>query len=134
MDAGADRVERELAHGDPHAAHTQVAQPEDPLTVGHHDHLHVPVLDVVEDRVYLVLLRVGDVEAAWAVVDVAVADAGVADHGRVNDGDHLGDVLAYEPVEQNLVPVQELHQIQVALQVVVAGQVVGVGPLELPFR
>ena len=134
VDAGADRVQRELPHGDPHPAHTQIAQPEDPLAVGDHDHLHVPVLDVVEDRVDLALLRVGDVEAAWAMVDVAVAQAGVADHRRVDDRDHLSEVLAHEPVEQHLVAVEECHQVQVALQVVMAGQVVGVRPLELQFR
>ena len=134
MDAGADRVERELPHGDSHTAHTQIAEPEDPLAVGHHDHLQVPVLDVVEDRVDLALLREGDVEAAWAMVDVAVAQAGVADHRRVDDRHHLSEVLAHEPVEEDLVPVQERHQVQVALQVVMAGQVVGVGPLESQFR
>jgi hypothetical protein len=43
-------------------------------------------------------------------------------------------MLAHESVEEDLVPVQQLDQVQVALEIVVGCQVIGVGPLELPFR
>ena len=40
-DARAGRVERELADGDAHAVHAQIAQAQDPLPIGDHDHVDV---------------------------------------------------------------------------------------------
>ena len=46
--AGAGRVERQLADRDAHAADAQVAEPEDPLAIGHHDEAHVGLRPVGE--------------------------------------------------------------------------------------
>ena len=106
MDAGAERVERELADRDAHAADAQVAQPEDALAVGHDDHVARRRTGAFRSIASIALaVRVGDEQAARPAVDVAVVLARHADHRRVDDRHHLGDVLLHKAVEERLVAI-----------------------------
>ena len=71
VDAAAERVERELADRDAHAPDAQVAQAEDPLAVGHDDHVHRGERPVRQDRVDLVAVLVRQEQAARFAVDPA---------------------------------------------------------------
>ncbi len=117
VDAAAGRVERELADRDAHAAGALVAQAEDALAVGDDDHLDLRRGGVLQDRVDVVALRIGDEQAARAAIDVAELLAGEADRRRVDDRHHLGQVVEQEPVEQRLVGVLELAQVDVPFEV-----------------
>jgi len=105
MQAGERRVQRELADWDPHAVRAEVAEPEDALAVGHHDHGGLaarPVAHHLRDAA-AVLRR--DEHAARAPVDVPVVLAGEADRRRVDDRHQLFRVLHDHPEEQRLVAV-----------------------------
>ena len=64
VDAGAGRVERQLADGDAHAAGALVAQPQDALAVGDDDHLDLVEARMIEDRLEGVALRVAQEQPA----------------------------------------------------------------------
>jgi hypothetical protein len=49
MDAGAGRVERELADRDAHAERAEIAEPENALAVGHDDEAHACTRPVAQD-------------------------------------------------------------------------------------
>ena len=85
--AGAGRVKRELADGNPHAVHAQVAQPQNTGTVGDDDDVHVLVGDVRHEFCDVPLILGGHVEPPHVAVDVAVLLARFA-HGRGVDERH----------------------------------------------
>ena len=114
--AAAERVERQLADGNAHAAGALVSQAEDALPVGDNDDLDVPA-HVGEDRLHLVALWVRDEQAPRPPVDVAELLTRLPHDGCVDDGHHLIDVFQQQPVEERLVLVLELAKINVLLQV-----------------
>ena len=116
IDAAAERVERQLADGNAHAAGALVSQAEDALPVGDNDDLDLPA-HIGEDRLHLVALRVRDEQAPRPPVDVAELLARLPHDGRVDDGHHLIDVFQQQPVEERLVLVLELAKIDMLLQV-----------------
>ena len=85
--AGAGRVKRELADGNPHAVHAQVAQPQNTGTVGDDDDVHVLVRDVRHEFCDVPLILGGHVEPPHVAVDVAVLLARFT-HGRGVDERH----------------------------------------------
>ena len=50
-------------------------------------------------------MRIGDEQAARPAIDVAELLAGHADHRRVDDRHHLGDVVVHKAVEERLVAI-----------------------------
>ena len=114
-DSGARGVEGQLPGRDPHPADPLIAEPEDPLAVGHDDDSRRPRM-VGEDGVDLVALLVRDVEAARVAVDVRELLARLAHHRRVHDRHHLVDVVVEEAEEQRLVPVLQAGEVDVALE------------------
>ena len=74
---------------------------------------------VAQDLRQPVALRVGHEQAAAAPVDVAELLAGQPDRRRVDDRDHLLDVVDEQPVEEHLVGVLQGTQVDVPVQVVV---------------
>ena len=116
MDAAAERVQRELADRDAHAADAQVAQAEDALAVGHDDHVHLAIGPVRQDRVDLVAVLVREEQPARLAVDPAEVLARLADHRGVDQRHHLGDVVAHQAVEEHLVAVLEVAEVDVLLE------------------
>ena len=78
VDAAAGDVDRQLADRDAHAAGPLVPQAEDALAVGHHDDLDLRRGGVLEDRVDVAALGVGDEQPPGPPHDVAEALAGQA--------------------------------------------------------
>ena len=93
--------------------------PEDPLAVGDDDDVHLAVGAVPQRGADVVAMRVGDEQAARPAVDVAELLAALADHRRVDDRQHLDDVVEQQPVEEHLVGVLQVAQVDVPLEVVV---------------
>src|SRR6185436_13843600 len=117
MDAGAHRVQRQLADRDAHAADTEIAQPEDALAVGDDHDADVLRPEIRERRVDRVALRIRNVQAARPAVDAAIGLARLPDHRGVDDRHHLDQVLAEQPVERGLVAILQRHQVDVAFEV-----------------
>ena len=114
---GAGRVELQLADGDAHAVGAQVAQAEDALAGRGADDAHVldrPVPQHVLDPA-LVLER--HVQAARPAEDVAELQARLADRRGVDDRQEPRRVGHQHLVEERLVGVEQLDQVDVALQV-----------------
>ena len=120
VDAADEGVERELADRDAHPADALVAQAEDALPVGHHDHVDVALRPVVQYLVETVAVRIGHEQPARAPVDLAETLAGLTHRRGVDDRQGLGDVVTQHPVEQGLVAVLQRAQIDVFVEIVVA--------------
>ncbi len=118
MDAAGGRVQRQLPHGDRHAAGTLVAEAEDALVVGHHDQAHVGVGGVAEQLRDPVPVRGRDPQAPRPPEDVAERLACAPHCWGVHDRQQLLQVLHQQPVEEGLVAVVEGGQPDVALEVV----------------
>ena len=124
MNAGARRVERELADRDAHPARALIAQAEDALAVGHDDHAHVLPRPVAEARRDAAAVRVRDVEAARAPEEVTELLARLPDRGRVHDGHHCFEVFRQHAVEERLVAILQAREVDVTLEVVLLPAVV----------
>ncbi len=116
VDAGARRVERELAHRDAHAQRAEVPEPEDALAVGDDDQANTLERPVAQHLGDAALVAQREEQAARTPEDGAVLEAGLAHRRRVDQRDHLLDVVHDEAVEQDLVPVLEVGQVDVLLE------------------
>lgn len=87
-DAGACRVESELADGDTHAVDTQVTEAENARAVGDNGNLHM-LGPVVDYRVKMTLVGEREVQALRLSVDFGPSLAGFADRRRVDQGRDL---------------------------------------------
>jgi hypothetical protein len=128
VDPGACRVERELPDGNAHPVGPQVAQPQDPLAVGHHDDRHVLLRPVSQDLHHPSPVRRGDVEPPGAAEDVGELLARLAHGGGVDDGQHLLDVVDHRAVEQGAVPVLQAHEEDVLVEICALAMEVGEDP------
>ena len=115
--AGGD-IERHLADRDAHAVRPEIAEAENALTVGHDYQVHARQRHALEDLVDVRDVVRAEVDAAVPPGDVTELQAGLAHRGRVDNGDHLVEVLDQQPVEQHLVAVQEALQEDELLHVV----------------
>jgi hypothetical protein len=133
MDPGRGDVDGELADGDLDAPDALVADPEDPLGVGGDDEVDFVSAPSEVLQGLLDLLGVVDrqKDAARAAVLVAVAFDGLPDRRGVDDGQHLVEVLAEQPVEQHLVAVAQRRQVEVLREVIPLPAVLGVDPCDL---
>ena len=110
-------VQRELADRDTHTASALITDAEDPLPVRDHDDVHLPVGAVPQQRADVVPVWIGDEQPAVPPVDVAELLARLPDGRRVQDRQHLFDVVEEEAVEEDLVGVLERPQVDVSSQV-----------------
>ena len=120
IDAADQGVERQLADRNAHPADALVAQAEDALSVGHHDHIDVALRPVVQHLVETVAIGIGHEQPARAAVDLAETLAGLPHRRGVHDRQGLGDVVAQHAIEQRLVAVLQCTQIDVLVEIVVA--------------
>ena len=112
-DAASDRVEDELPDRDRQTSPALVADAEDGRRVGRDDDAHV-----VEHAVLHHLRGPRDIarrerEPSRAAIDRRGVDHRVAHGRRVDDGEHLGEVLLDERVKQDLVSLLETPQVRV---------------------
>ncbi len=130
-DAATGGVKRQLADGNAHAADALVTQTQNPLTVGDHDHLDVLLGGVLQHVIDPLLVRIGDEEATGAAIDVGELLARLAHRRGVDDGQHLGQVVVQQPIEQCLVGVLDVAQIDVLVHVVAKRHKLAIGTLGL---
>lgn len=100
-----------------------ISNAEDALAIGNHDDADFFVGAILKQLPNVVAQRIRNNQAARAPVDVAEFLARLCNHGRVNDGQHLLDVIEKKAVEKNLVGVLELAEINVTLEIVVLAQI-----------
>ena len=131
MQAGASRIERELADGNAHAERAQVTEAEDALAIGHHDHAHIRMRPVAQNLRDPAALADADENAAGPAEDGAVFEAGLADRGGVDDGDHLLRMLLHQPVEKGLVAVLQGGEEDVLLERIRFAAVIAVDAMQL---
>ena len=93
-----------------------VAEAEDALVVGDHDEADVALAEVAEALGDLAAVVGAEEQSARAAVDMAVLLAGQADGGRVDDRGQALEVLDQQPVEEDLVAVQQRNQADVLFQ------------------
>ena len=93
MDAADRGVQRQLPDRDPEPVDPLVADAENPLAVGHDDHVDVGMGTVPQQFGDLVPQRIRHDEAAGPAVDVAELLTRLADDRGVDDRRHLFDVL-----------------------------------------
>jgi hypothetical protein len=72
-------------------------------------------------------------QAARTPVDVAEFLASFGNNRRVNDGQHLLDMVEKQAIEKNLVGVLELAEINVTLEIVMLAEISFVGASRLFF-
>ena len=116
MDAPDGGVEGELADGNAHAAGALIAEPEDALAVAHHDGTDAVIAPMGQDPGDAVPVGKTENEAAGLVPDLAEALAALAHGGRIDQRQHLLDIVDQELVEQGLVGILEIAQEGVFLE------------------
>ena len=133
VDAAGGGVDGELADGDLDSSDTPVADAQDAFGVGHHHQVDLVGREAVVPQRDLDVLRGVDGQVDTARTSVLVAEAAdrLADRGRVDDRQHLLQVVCKQPEEQHLVAVPEQLEIDVLGQVRGLRLVLGVHPLEL---
>ena len=119
VDAARRGVHRELAQRDVHAADAPVADAQDGARVGGHDQVHVAAFEAGGQQRPLDHLGMvhGQVHAAGPPVLLAELLDGLAHRGRVDDRQHLPQVLGQHVVVQHLVAVAQLGEQHVLAQV-----------------
>jgi hypothetical protein len=128
VDTGRSAIQRQLAHGDAHAARPLIPQSQNPLVVRGHDQPDVWVRGVAEQGRNPVHVVRRDPDATRPPEDMAVLLAGPAHGRRVDDGQQFHQVLDQKAVEERLVAVLEDGEADELLQVV------RFGPQVLPFE
>jgi hypothetical protein len=93
MNSADERIERKFADGNAEAADALVADAQNAFPVGDNDDVDLWIWMITQQRRNKVAQRIRDEEAARAAVDVAEFLATEGDHGRVNDGQHLVDMI-----------------------------------------
>ena len=116
-DAPGGRVQRQFPDADRHAPEALIPDAQDGAAVGGDDHAHVVHGDVLQHVLHAVDVARADREPARVAVVAGVVAHGLADCGRVDDGQHLLKVVFEDRVEQHLVAVLEGTQVLVFFQV-----------------
>ncbi|MEZ6073767.1 MAG: hypothetical protein R3C10_26685 [Pirellulales bacterium] len=94
-----------------------IAKPQYPLGVRDHDHLNVRLHAVRQNLVDVVLVRKRNKEPTRTPVDVAKAFACFTDGRRVDDRQHLVDVVDGKPIEKRFVRILQIAQVDVLFQI-----------------
>ena len=115
--AGAGGVELQLADRDAGAVGAEVAEAEDAAAVGDADESNVLLRPVLQDLLHLAAARDRQVHAARLPVDMPELQAGLADGRVVDDRQKSRRVRHDGPVEQRFVVVEQIDQVDVAIEV-----------------
>jgi hypothetical protein len=119
VDASGCGVHRKLAHRDAHPADAPVADPEYGASVGGHNQVNIAAVQAERAQRRLDELGLIDrqVHPTRAPVLVAVMLDRLANRGRVDHRQHLGEMVGQHAVVQHLVTVVQLVQQDIACQV-----------------
>ena len=117
IDATEQRVQRQLADRNAHAADALIADAEHSLAVGHDDHGNLTLQPVGEHLAHAVAQRVRQEQPARLAIDVREMLAALRHDRRVDHRQHLGDMPAQQRVEQHLVALLQLAQENVTVEI-----------------
>ena len=109
-DAAHGTVEGEFADADTHTTNALITQTKDTLTVGDDNHLNV-TFEVGQHGTDVLTLGISNIDSPWAAVEVAETLAGLANHRRVDDWQHLLQVALQKGVEQCFVGILQGAQV-----------------------
>src|SRR5262249_55704912 len=115
--AGGSSVKLELADWDANAVGAQVAQSEDSAAIRHADDAHLFDRPVAQDLLNMTLASDRQVHSTRPAVNVTELQTGFADGRVVHDGHESRRVRHDRAVEEGLVDVQQVDQVNIALQV-----------------
>ena len=133
MDSGSRRVHRKFSNGDGNPTDTLITDSKDSLGISDDDEVDLVGIMPHGCQGFLDTIRVvdGQEDAAWPVVPVTVLLDRLADGRRVDDGEHLLDVLAQQSEVQHLVAIMHGGEEQVLAQRIRLSTVLGVDASEL---
>src|ERR1035438_8933721 len=110
MNAAERGVKGHLPDGDTHASCTLVAEPQDSLTIAHHDAFHAVVRGMTQDLMDTIFIRIAEEQASWFSPYLTEALAALAHSGRVDQRKHLFDMAQQERIEQRLVRILQVSE------------------------
>jgi hypothetical protein len=134
MRAGAGGVECELADRDPHSSYTEIAQPEDALTVRYDDKADVLLRPVAENLTQAATRADRQVHAACFTEDPVELLTCLTDRRRIDQRHEARRVRHQNRIVQRLVANLEVRQQKRFLQVVIEIGQLGVNPRNLEFE
>src|SRR5262249_48614675 len=115
--ACASRVQLQLADRDAHPVCSQVAKPEDTAGIGYTNKTQVFFRPVLEYVFHSAATCDREIHAAGLAIDVTELQAGFTNRRVINDRQEPRRVRHDGPVEERFVVVEQVHQVDVALQV-----------------
>ena len=115
--AGAGGIKLQFADRDPCAVGAEIAETQDPPAVRDADEPNVLLGPVSQDLFHLAAARHREIHAAGLAVNVAEFQTGLADRRIINDGQKVRRVGHDRPIEQRLIVVEQLYQINIAVEV-----------------
>ena len=110
-------VELQLADRDSGAVCAEVAETEDAAAIGDADESNVFLRPVSQDLLDLAAARHREIHAARLAVDVTELEAGFADGRVIDDRQKARRVGHDRPIEERLVMVEQIDQVDVAVEV-----------------
>lgn len=91
----------------PPTACTQISQPQNTFTIGHHDSAHIRLWPIPNDIIDVALVVDGDKETSRATIDQAELLARQTHGGRVHNRHHLFHILGEQAEEEAFISVLE---------------------------
>lgn len=129
----ARRVECEFPDRNAHAPGTEIAEPENALTVGHDDEPHILLRPVPENFAEPASHRYRQVHAARGAEDVGEFLAGFAHRRRIDERHICRRVRHQNRIEQGLVAGLQIGQDEILLKIVLQARDLGMPPRDLPI-
>ena len=114
--APARGVEHELPDRDPHSVRAEIAEAEDALAVGDHHDGDVALGPVAEHLPHPPAIPRRHVQSTWAAEDQSELPARFAHGGGVEHRQQRREIVDDGPVEEMLVPVQEVDQVEMLVE------------------
>jgi len=117
MDSTAGSVQVEFSHRDAHAIDAQVSQPQDPLAIRQHHHVHIIAGPVVNDLLYASPALDRNVHAFRLSDDLSVLLTCFSNSRCIDPGHHIVNVCGNQLIEKNIIAILKVHQENILVQV-----------------
>jgi len=116
MDSTAGSVQVEFSHRDAHAIDAQVSQPQDPLAIRQHHHVHIIAGPVVNDLLYASPALDRNVHSPRFTEEESILLTSLTDSRCINEGHHFCQIGHQKGVEEPFIPVLQCHEIGVLVE------------------
>ena len=119
VDAGAGGIERQFSDRDTHAARTLIAQTQDTLAIGHHDHLHPVERRIGQDIADPPAIGPRQEQPARPAENLAEPFAAFAHRRGIDQRQHARQIALHQRVEQHFVGILQFAQEGIAVKIAV---------------